>query len=136
MENNGEFSGTERRLRRAAPRVRMEEEMSSRLVARMRARAAAGEKRAAFGFSRRQWACAAAVALLCGIVACLLPEQAPPSPPLAVAPPPRQKPPCFSGRAKAESLVGLLPAYGVHHGVRYGVAGADEYEIVIEDVTL
>jgi len=110
----------EQLIRSAAPRVQVDEAMSSRLEKSLRAASVSRHRR-----SVRWWHGAAAVAMLVllAVAGVVLYE---PEPPAA---------PCYVGRISAEAVEPILAPYVVRNGMSYGIV-AGEYEVVISDVAL
>ena len=110
----------EQLIRSAAPRVQVDEAMSSRLEKSLRAASVSRHRR-----SVRWWHSAAAVAMLVllAVAGVVLYE---PEPPAA---------PCYVGRISAEAVEPILAPYEVRNGMSYGIV-AGEYEVVIADVAL
>ncbi len=114
-------SSIEQLIRSAAPRMQVDDTMSTHLVQSMRSMLVSHHK------TRNWWwrrvAAAAAVLVLLAVSGIALYRPEPPASP------------CYVGRISAEVAEPILAPYEVSNGMSYSIA-AGEYEIVIADVVL
>lgn len=128
MEPRNKQTTTEALLRRAAPSITMDAEISARLVQKMRERHAPLRVPS---FYRRCLVAAACIVLFCACIGLLFfPKQEKTAVAKAEAPKPAATTACYRYTVKAETIADLLPP----NEARYAGASPAEYEIVIDDV--